>query len=147
VEHVKAILDGLGDFDLDTSAVGGQPIRLLFLDFRAPASGSSTAPFLSGTVDAYFSTGGGGLPDMAVGSSKRMRLSVNFPGWFIRFDPVQYPSTSNVLARRLSDASWELEAAPTDMGKLLQVSTVRGKMVLTDRGDFFLPFRMTVTLQ
>jgi hypothetical protein len=84
---------------------------------------------------------------MAVGSSKRTRLAVNFPGWFIRFDPLQYPSTSNVLVRRLSEMTWELEAAPTDIGKLLQVSTVRGRMVLTDHGDFFLPFKLTVTLK
>ena len=84
---------------------------------------------------------------MAVNSSKRMRLAVNFPGWFIRFDPNQYTGTTNVTATRTSETSWDIEAAYNNIGKLLQVSSVKGKLVLTDRGNFFLPFKVTVTLK
>jgi len=146
LDFVKAIIDGIGDFDLDTDA-GGQPIRKLHLDFGAPTSATSDPPFASGFVDAYFATKGRGMLDMAVPSSKRMGLAVNFPDWFIRFDPTQYDDTSNVLVTRISADTWEIEAAPSDIGKLLRVQTVRGKTVLTDHGNFFLPFKLTVTLK
>lgn len=94
------------------------------------------------------STGAGGLPNMAVGSSIRSKLQVSFsaPGgnqWFLRFDPSQYPDTSSVLVTRLDDATWAIEAGSTDTAKLLSAPTT-GKFVLTERGTYFMPFRVVV---
>lgn len=84
---------------------------------------------------------------MAIGSSTRSKLAVNFDasgkGWFIRFSPNEYPDTSSVLVSRVSVDAWEIEAAPTDIAKLLSYST-RGKLVLTDEGNFFMPLRVVV---
>ncbi len=147
VDHVRAVLDGRGDFDLDTNSTGGPTVRTLFLDFRTPASPTANPPFATSTVQAFISTGAGGLPQMAIGSSTRSKLAVNFDasgkGWFIRFSPNEYPDTSSVLVSRVSVDAWEIEAAPTDIAKLLSYST-RGKLVLTDEGNFFMPLRVVV---
>jgi len=150
LDQVKAILDATGNFDLDT-VVSKPVIRKLFLDFAAVAScpeAGCWAPFESGLEDAYMSTGGGGLPNMAVGASIRSKLQVTFASgvgtqWFLRFDPGQYPETSNVLVTRTASDTWEIQAAPTDVAKLLSAPT-KGRLVLTDRGNYFMPFKIVV---
>jgi hypothetical protein len=151
IDRVAAYIDNRGDFDMDMSPAGaGAPIRRINLDFQAPASADVTPPFQSGLDDAFMSTGAGGLPQMTVGTSIRSKLGVNFSlaglGWFIRFSPTDYPDTSNVLVTRTASDRWDIEAAPTDIAKLLSY-VPKGKLVLTDRGNFFLPFKVTVTLQ
>lgn len=151
VGQVKAILDGRGDFDLDTNASGKPALRLLSLDFTVPASCPASGcqpPFATGSEDAYMSTGAGGLPNMAIGASTRSKLQVSFSSggnlqWFVRFDPSQYPDTSSVLVTRLDVNSWTIEAGATDTAKLLSAPT-SGKLVLTDRGNYFLPFRVVI---
>ena len=150
MDDVKAIIDRAGDFDLDTNMGGGPTLRRPYLDFGAPASAGASPPFVSDTVGAYLSTGGGALTQMAVGDSAHARLNVNFSavglGWFIRFDPTQYQGTSTVLVSRVSADTWVILAAPTDIGKLHGYST-KGKMVSLDHGNFFLPFLLTVRLK
>ena len=151
VDQVKAILDARGDFDLDTNTAGGPAFRRLVLDFTSPASCPAAGcqpPFATGAEDAYLSTGAGGLPAMPVGAAVGSTLAVNFyPGgdlqWFLRFNPSQYPDTSNVVVTRLSADTWAIEAGSNAIAKLLSAPT-KGKMVLTDRGNFFMPFRAVV---
>ena len=93
------------------------------------------------------STGCGGFEDMAVGESVGSRLAVNFTyggrQWFIRFEPAQYPDTSNVLVTRTLDDTWEIEAAPTDIAKLLSWP-IKGRPKMTEHGNFFLPLKLVV---
>ena len=144
LQIVKAIIDRQGDFDLDTNAGGGPGARTVFLDFSAAASIGANPPFTSGYVDGYLSTGGGGLPQMAVGSFRRMRLHVSLPGYFLDFNPNAFPDTSNVLVTRTAPDAWSIEATSSDIAKLTRITTVRGKTVLTDEGNFFMPFKLTV---
>lgn len=150
VDQVKAVFDARGDFDLDTNSSGRPALRRLVLDFTAvagcPAAGCRP-PFATSAEEAYMSTGAGGLLNMPIGSI-RTKLAVNFfPGgdlqWFLRFDPSQYPDTSNVLVTRLDANTWTIEAASTDVAKLLSAPT-KGKLVLTERGNFFMPFKVVV---
>lgn len=143
LQNVKAIIDGVGDFDLDTSA-SGAGTRTVFLDFSMPASTGANPPFTTGYMDVYLSTGGGGLPQIAVGFSKSMNIRVNLPGYFLDFNPNTYPDTANVLVTRTASDTWTIEAASTGIAKLQLVTTVRGKTVLTDEGNFFMPFKLTV---
>ena len=154
VTHVKAIIDYLTDFDLDTNTGGGSNIRYLYLDFGAPCIPNSnplcktppSAPFPSATVDAYLSTYHGALTTMVYGDSHSVGLAVNFPGWFIRFGiPPWETETTTVQVRCVGPQTgtcdtWEIEASPTDVGKLLKVS----KRGMEDNGSFYMPFKLTV---
>jgi hypothetical protein len=151
VENVKAILDGRGDFDLDTSVGGLKPIRALSLDFGQPASPplpGCSPPFATPTlVDVYLSTGVGGLPAMAVGSSVASSLAVHFgfggTGWFVEFGMV--PGTSTVTVTHVTSNTWTIEAASTAIAELQKATTTKGKIVTTDCGTFLMPFEVTVT--
>lgn len=138
---VRAVIDASGNFDLKT------PTRILRLDFGAPASPDATAPFETGTEAAYMSTGCGGFQDMTVGESVRSRLAINFTyggqNWFIRFAPAEYPDTSNVLVTRTAEDTWEIQAAATDIAKLVTMP-IKGRPVTTEHGNFFLPFKVVV---
>ncbi len=85
---------------------------------------------------------------MVIGTSIRSKLQVTLAAggvqWFVRFDPGQYPETSNALVTRTTD-TWEIQAGPGDIAKLLSAPT-RGKLelVLTDRGNYFMPFKIVV---
>jgi len=151
LQGVKAIIDGLGDFDLDTDT-GGQGFRTLFVDLDNCASTSCSRPFSGGAhVDAYLSTGAGGLPAMAVNASKASKLQILFitptapdTQWFLRFDTASYPTTSTVTVTRTALNEWTIEAASGAAAKLFSATT-RGKLVLTDRGNYYVPFKVTVT--
>ncbi len=149
VDNVKAILDGRGDFDLDTSVGGLKPIRLLSLDFSQLASSpppGCNPPIATPTlVDVYFSTGVGGLPGLTVGQSVASTLAVHFAGWFLKFDPSL--GTSTVTVTHASTNTWTIEAASNAIALLQKVTQTKGKIVLTPCGTFTMPFEVTVTLQ
>lgn len=148
--NVKAILDGGGDFDLDTNTTPLAAIRTLFLDFTSCASGPGTCspPFTTDRVDSYMSTSAGGLPSMMVGSSKASSMQVSFVGgYFLRFDPGAYPETSNVTVTRTSSTTWIVQAPATAIAKLLR-STGNGKnATLADEGDYFMPFGVSLQVK
>lgn len=148
VQEVKAIFDGRGDFDLDTSVGGQPPIRFLSLEFSQQASAppvGCSPPFttMPGKVDAYMSTGVGGLPGMAVGSSVATTLVVHFVGWFVEFGTVS--GTSTVTVTHTDSHTWTIEAASNAIAELQKATTTKGKLVLTPCGTFFMPFELTVT--
>ena len=154
---VRAVIDARGDFDLDTSTAGPGG-RTLFVDLSSCVSTSCNAPFATQDVDAFMSTGVGGLPNMAQGSSTASSLAVNFvtpstpnTQWFLRFNPNAYPGTSTVTVTRGSASTWTIEAVTGStscgaMAKLLSAPTT-GKLILTDRGNFCVPFEVTVSLK
>jgi hypothetical protein len=150
---VKAIIDGTGNFDLDTDT-SGQAGRSLLVDLGACATPPCTPPFSGSTqVDAYVSTGAGDLLNMTVGSSKASRLQILFltplapaTQWFLRFDHATYPDTSTVTVTRMAANQWRIEAASSAIAKLLSATT-KGKMVLKDHGNYFVPFEATITLK
>jgi hypothetical protein len=145
VEGVMAVIDASGNFDMRVS----EP-RTLTLDFGTPASPDADAPFETGSEAGYISTGCGGFEDMAVGESVGSRLAVNFTyggqQWFVRFEPAQYPDTTNVVVTRTSDDTWEIEAGPNDIAKLLSWP-LKGRPKTTEHGNFHLPFKLAVTKQ
>ena len=142
--NVKAIIDGQGDFDLDTSA-SGSGTRTLFVDLTSPTSTSATPPFTSANVDAYFSTGGGGLPQMAVGGTKMLNMQMILPNsYFLEFNPNAHPGSSSVLVTRTSSTTWSLEASATSTAQLIRSVTSHGKTTVTSEGFFYMPFKITV---
>ncbi|HET9400334.1 MAG TPA: hypothetical protein VFO34_05240 [Candidatus Acidoferrales bacterium] len=143
-QDIKAIIDGVGDFDLDTSNAP-HGTRTLFIDFTSPASTSATPPFTSANVDVYFSTGGGGLPQMAVGDAKTMHVQIILPGgYFLEFNPNAQPGSSSVLVTRTSSNTWTIEASATSTAQLIQTTTSHGKTTVTNDGFFYMPFKITV---
>jgi hypothetical protein len=145
-QSVKAVFDGRGDFDLDTNTGGGANIRTLSLNLSQPASSASgcTPPFSSPTkVDAYMSTGVGGLPGLTVGQSVASTLAVHFGGWFLEFDPSL--GTSTVTVTHTSTNTWTIEAASNAIALLQKATQTKGKIVLTPCGTFFMPFEVTAT--
>ena len=148
--NVKAILDGRGDFDLDTNTTPGPAIRTLFLDFTSCASGPGTCtpPFTTDRVDSYMSTSAGGLPSMAVGSSKASSLQVSFVGgYFLRFDPSAYPETSNITVTRTSLTTWTVQAPATGIAKLVTYTGNGKNSTLIDHGDYLMPFGVNLQVK
>ena len=144
-QNVKAIIDGVGDFDLDTSSSGRGSTRTLFIDFTSPASTGATPPFSSANVDVYFSTGGGGLLQMAVGSAKMMHVQIILPGYyFLEFNPSAQPGSSSVLVTRTSVSTWTIEASATSTAELIENTTSHGKTTQTNEGFFYMPFKITI---
>lgn len=144
-QNVKAIIDGVGDFDLDTSNSGRGGTRTLFVDFTSPASTGATPPFSSANVDVYFSTGGGGLLQMAVGTAKMMNVQIILPGsYFLEFNPNAHPGSSSVIVTRTSSTTWTIEASATSTAQLIQSTTSHGKTTVTSEGFFYMPFQITV---
>ena len=145
VEGGTAMIDASGNFDMRVA----EP-RTLTLDFGAPASSDADAPFETGSEAGYISTGCGGFEDMAVGDSVGSRLAVNFTyggqQWFIRFEPAQYPDTTNVVVTRTGENTWEIKASPEDVAKLLSWP-IKGRPKTTEHGNFHLPFTLVVTKQ
>lgn len=143
-QNIKAIIDGVGDFDLDTSNAG-HGTRTLFIDFTSPASTTATPPFSTANVDVYFSTGGGGLPQMAVGDAKMMHVQIILPGnYFLEFNPNAQPGSSSVMVTRISSTTWTIEASATSTAELLKNTTSHGKTTVTSEGFFYMPFKITV---
>lgn len=151
--NVKALIDSRGDFDLDTNTTAGPALRTLYLDFGACASGPSTCspPFSTDEVDSYLSTAVGGLPNMAVGSSVMSGLQITFTTnstpdtqWFVNFSSGPYPETSKVTVTRTNSTTWTIQALSPSAIARLSSAPMRGKLILTDHGDYLMPFSVTV---
>jgi hypothetical protein len=152
-DEVKVVIDSSGEFILDTNTNSGRIYRSLYVDISDPVSpGQPFPPAFAlgyGWVDAYVVTQAGGLSAMVSGSSHFAGLAVNFPGWSLRFGlPPGEQDTSLVQVTCVGPApsgspcdTWELEAAPTAVAKLLSVSS---KGQTKDYGNFYMPFKVTV---
>lgn len=123
----------------------------------------------SGTVSVGVVTAGGnlgveipvtaqndqGLLGMDVGSSSATsKVQFNFvfgdTRYFLGFWPDStfsslYAGTSNIIVRRLTLNSWEIEASPDDIAGLLS-SPKRGKLNLSDEGKYHAPFKLTLVV-
>ncbi len=154
VDEVLAVINTAGDFELDTNTNSGRIFRALYLDFGAPVPADpmpiSPFPMLDfAFVDAYLSTHDGALPTMVFGTVRDVGLAVNFPGWSVRFGiPPWEANTSTVKATCVGPETpgspcdtWEIEAAPTAVAKLLKVGR---KGQTEDHGNFYMPFKVTV---
>jgi hypothetical protein len=146
VGGVTAVFVSAGNLALTTGSA-----RRLLLDFAGRcSSGPCSPPWPSGTVTGFVSTSScdnaGGLRDMPISSSQSCNLNVNFgtpgTGWFIRFG--EYTGTDPAMVTRISDTSWEIDVPAGGVAKLLSYLT-KGRMVLTDKGDFMMPAHLTVT--
>jgi len=154
VDGVAATINAAGEFQLDTNTDSGRLYRALYLDFGAPVPDDpmpvSPFPMLDfGFVDAYLSTAGGALTTMLAGAARDVGLMVNFPGWSVRFGiapwdegttPVRVTCVGPEAPGSPCD-TWELEAFPTAVAKLLKVSR---KGQTEDYGNFYMPFKLTV---
>jgi hypothetical protein len=147
---VRAVLVPLGNVVLDLRNT--LPARELFLDFSACASSSPYPcdPPLVTTVVAFLSTSSchdGSLLEMLPGEPQDCTLGVNFAasglGWFIRFG--EYEGTTHAKVLRLQDGSWTIDVPANGVAKLLSYPT-KGRVVLTDRGDFVMPAHLEVKL-
>ena len=145
-QNIKAIIDGSGNFDLDTSTNGPRNVRTVCLNFSYPASSGATPPFTSDCVDVYLSTGGNtGLLQMSVGTSEAKHLQIDFPGYFLDFNSNAQPGSSMVTVTRNSQTTWTIEADyPNAIAQLSKISTVNGKTVFINEGLFNMPFAITV---
>jgi len=150
-EGVRAVLVSLGNLALDTSYQTSTPVRKLSLDFTGCASSSCSPPWDTGTgaVVAFLSTSScteGRLLDMPVGGDQLCNLNVNFGaaglGWFIRFG--EPDGTTPATVTRVSLTSWTIEVPAGGVAKLLSYPT-KGRIVLSDKGDFVMPVHLTVT--
>jgi len=145
-QSVSAIIDGQGDFDLNTSSKGAHT-RSLFVDLTSPTSSSATPPFTTAFVDAFLSTGGGGLPQMSVGSVKVMHLQIDLPNYyFLDFNPSAQPGSSTVTVTRTASDTWTIEASANSIAELRMVTTSHGKTTTTNEGLFYMPFKITAQL-
>ena len=146
VAGVKAVFVSAGNLALTTGSA-----RALSLDFTGTCTGPCSPPWPSGVVTGFVSTSAcdntGGLRDMPIPSSQSCNLNVNFgtpgTGWFIRFG--EYDGTTPATVDRLADGSWVVEV-PADGVARLQSYPSKGRMVLTDRGDWVMGAQLTVTL-
>lgn len=148
VDGVRAVLVSLGNLALDTHYTSTSAVRRLFLDFRGACTGPCSPPWATGAVVAFLSTSSctqSNVRDMPIGSSQSCNLNVNFgtpgTGWFIRFG--EYGGTDPAAVTRHSATSWTIEVPAGGVGKLLSYPT-KGRMVLTEQGDFVMPLQLTV---
>lgn len=147
VNNVEVVFDGRGDFHLDTSVGGQAPIRFLSLDFSQPATTITCGPPFAGPhlEDGYMTTGVGGLPTMPLNVPTASTLAVHFPGWFVKFDPSV--GGSDVTVTRTASNTWTIVSGSGTYAELQQVTQVKGKLVLTNCGSFYMPFSVTAVTQ
>jgi hypothetical protein len=152
-DAVRAVLVANGNLALKTNDSNKPPIRKLFFDFTRPALSDSNPnpPFDTGTVPAFMATSDcddpGGLRDMAAGAEQECRLGGFFLAgtntqWFFRFG--EYDRTTLALVHRVDGATWEIEVPAPAIAKLLSATT-KGRLVLTDQGNFSMPVKLIVT--
>lgn len=145
-DGVRAVLVPLGNVVLD---LRNSTERVLSLDFKGYCAGPCNAPFETLTVPAFMSTSSchdGSLLEMLGGESQQCNLNVNFGaaglGWFIRFG--EYEGTAHATVSCVeAGKSWTVDVPPGGVAKLLSYPT-KGRMVLTDRGDYVMPVALTV---
>jgi hypothetical protein len=151
-DRVRAVLVADGNFALKTNDSNKAPVRMLTFDFGNPASGDCNPPFESETVQAFMSTTycdhEGGLRDMGVNDSQQCNLGGFFPygkntQYFLHFG--EDHGTTPATVTRTSDTSWDIEVLEPAVAKLFSAPT-KGRLVLTDEGNFYMPVTLTVTL-
>jgi hypothetical protein len=150
-DGVSAVIisSGTGNLALKTHDVNSTLVRMLSLDFSNCASGPCNPPYASGTDMAFVSTSGcqntGGLRDMPQGSSQLCSLNVNSvsegKNWFVRFG--EYSGTTPASVKRLAAGTWTIEVGGPAVAKLLS-APIKGRLVMTDEGNFFMPVQLTV---
>ena len=155
---VSAVFDASGDSDLNTQS--SRCNRMLLLNFADPQTTPWSRPFIQQYVQAFLSTSGAqtleGNPitnrllGMDVGQTALTNLNINFstPGlvWFIRFNP-SFSGATTVLVTRVSQDTWTIYAAGANATAKLLSYPPKGKYVLTDHGNFLMPFELTVKLK
>jgi hypothetical protein len=149
-QGVRAVLVSAGNLALDTDYTASPVVRRLFLDFTGGCSaGSCSVPFSTLTVAAFVSTSActeWSVRDMPVDGTQACNLNVNFgtpgTGWFVRFG--EYGGTTPASVTRHSATTWTIEVPAPHVAKLQSYPT-KGRMVLTDRGDYVMPASLTVT--
>lgn len=77
------------------------------------------------------------------GGNVSFQFAAGGTGYFLRFWPSKYPGTTNVLVRRTSATTWEVEAEDSDVARLLSYP-LRGKFVLTEKGNYSAPFKIVI---
>jgi hypothetical protein len=151
--RVRAVLVADGNFALKTNDSNKAPIRTLTFDFLHPVSVEYNRPFVSESVQAFMSTtdcaNPGGLRDMGVGSSQVCNLGGFFlygknTQWFFRFG--EYADTTAATVTHPDEATWVIEVPGPAVAKLFSAPT-KGRLVLTDQGNFYMPVKLTVTLR
>ena len=127
-------------------------VPILTFGFMDPVSGDCNPPFETGTLQAFMSTTAcdnqGGLRDMDVGAEQVCNLGGFFvygknTQWFFRFG--EYADTTPALVTHTGEATWVIEVPEQAIAKLLSAPT-KGRLVLTDQGNFHMPVKLTVTL-
>jgi hypothetical protein len=158
LNSVSAVFDASGDTDLNTQA--SRCNRMLLLSFADPQTTPWSRPFLQQYVQAFLSTSAAqtleGNPitnrllGMDVGQIALTNLNINFSAsglvWFIRFNP-SFSGATQVLVTRATQDTWIIYAAGANATAKLLSYPPKGKYVLTDRGNFLMPFELTVKLK
>jgi hypothetical protein len=169
VDSVKSIIQGIGDWELDTKT---STIRKVFIDFGEPVldatlNGGQTpnAPFQSGYVPIRFiskcTQQSLKLQDLALNDTKLcpLAISLDYSGstYAVRMNPPTYYETDWIQWTCLSlngsgkCNSWEMEPSTfydgerKARGQLLKITTVKGKTVEEKRGVFYFSFKVNLT--
>jgi hypothetical protein len=163
VDSVQSIVQGIGDWEMDAKASG---VRRVYIDFGDPVvPGDTSAPFSAALVPTRFiskcATLGFKIRDMTLGQVKQCPLATSFDfggnTYRIAMNPVNFASTEYVSWTCLATAggpcsSWTMQPSVTQAdgllkarGKLIKVSTVKGKTVETQLGEFYFGFNIGVT--
>ena len=156
---VEADFSSGGNLQFDTDLHLQSGGRQLAVGFEDPTgSGCATpcpAPPGGGTkavlVDAFMSTGNVtltdgtfvfGLREMPESSNGFTDLSINFPGWFVRYSPSGYKLSTQVNVSR-SGNTWTITASSPQAAQLIKLSN-NGKTE-TPAGTFVMPTEITIT--
>jgi hypothetical protein len=165
---VESILQGIGDWVLDTQ--GNDSTRMVFVDLtdQAREVNGATLPFETGLVFGRFiaQSASGPVPIrfmtglnsqivsplvFAFGhETERYRIVMNSHN-FLQTDDVLVKCTgvsgSGQCNASVIEPSVTHEGELKNKAQLLGISTKKGKIVETDLGDFYLSFRITITTQ
>jgi hypothetical protein len=155
---VEAVFDASGDLHFYTDLHNQSGGRTLALDFQQPIPGCTNCnpPFMTPTlVDAFMSTSGVavgghtvagllGMPVPPAGSvtTGLANLNINFPGWFVRFNPGNYPGSTQVTVTRNDERNWTITVAAPQVAGLIKLSN--GGKTQTNAGEFYMPTQITI---
>lgn len=157
---VVSIVQGIGNWELDMLASVN---RRIYVDLTDPVPNTNPkslpAPFLTAYVPARFiSKCVTNITTMTLNSTTLCPLAIamdyNSTRYAIRIQKVNYPGTQEVLWTCTSTASgkctgWKMQSDPNGQGKvaaqLLKVTTVKGKTVEENLGQYYFSFTVDVT--
>jgi hypothetical protein len=169
-DQVTAIFQTGGALELNSTA---SPFRRLLLNFSIqntpPPVGATSAPF-DGSVIALparlVTTGTwgvtGGVRGIAPGQTVQGTVGLQFDydgvSWQLNFnpnDPASHGSSTVRMSRSYDGSEWTIDTGPDaafpqvgDVAQLLSWSTAKGSpWVRVDRGQYHMPFRLTVRLK